>query len=78
MAENVASKFNGLPMKDLIGAPLKAACDAQVDLAGAAGDYMMQVGFADPDKGDARLVKFNLSAALTRLQRGSCEPPSAF
>ena len=61
MAENVASKFNGIPMKDLIGAPLKAACDAQVDLAGAAYDYMMQIGFKDPDKGETRLVKFNLT-----------------
>ena len=57
---NVVSKFRGLPMKDLIAAPLKAACDAQVDLADAAYEYMMKTGFNDPEGKETKLVKFNL------------------
>jgi hypothetical protein len=45
----IASEFKGLPMSDLIGGPLTAACDAQVRLANATADFIKVVGFSAPD-----------------------------
>lgn len=42
---DMASQFRGLPMSDLIGGPLNAACDAQVRLASATADFIRDVGF---------------------------------
>jgi len=44
----IASEFKGLPMSDLIGGPLTAACDAQVRLANATSDFIKVVGFQAP------------------------------
>lgn len=49
---NMSSQFKGLPMGDLIGGPLNAACDAQLRLAGATADFIKVVGFLPPAKGD--------------------------
>lgn len=49
---NIASQFTGLPMGDLIGAPLTAACDAQVRLANATADFIKYVGFQPPAEND--------------------------
>jgi hypothetical protein len=48
----MSSQFKGLPMGDLIGGPLNAACDAQLRLAGATADFIKVVGFLPPAKGD--------------------------
>ncbi|URL58170.1 DUF2589 domain-containing protein [Luteibacter flocculans] len=48
---NMAQQFQGLPMGDLIGAPLGAACDAQVKLAQATADFIKTVGFIPKDDG---------------------------
>ena len=45
---DMASQFKGLPMGDLIGAPLTAACDAQVRLANATADFIKYIGFLPP------------------------------
>lgn len=45
---NMASQFRGLPMSDLIGGPLKAASDAQVQLAKATADFIQTIGFVQP------------------------------
>jgi hypothetical protein len=42
---SIAEQFRGLPMGDLVGAPLMAACDAQVRLAQATADFIDTVGF---------------------------------
>jgi hypothetical protein len=42
---NMSQQFQGLPMGDLIGAPLGAACDAQIKLAQATSDFINTVGF---------------------------------
>lgn len=54
----MADQFRGLPMGDLIGAPLTAACDAQVRLANATADFIKVVGFLPPgpDAADAEGV----------------------
>ncbi len=66
MAElvDMASQFKGLPMGDLIGGPLTAACEAQLKLAGATATFIKTIGFLPPDKGstadvgDVRLARF--------------------
>lgn len=49
--EVMADQFKGLPMRDLIGGPLMAACDAQVKLANATADFIKVVGFLPPTSG---------------------------
>lgn len=41
----MGNEFSGLPMDELIGGPLKAACDAQIRLAKATSDFINTVGF---------------------------------
>jgi hypothetical protein len=41
---NMSSQFGGLPMDQLIGGPLKAACNAQTLLAKASADFIKDVG----------------------------------
>lgn len=48
----IAAEFKGLPMADLIGGPLTAACDAQVRLANATADFIKVVGFQPPPAED--------------------------
>lgn len=45
MAFSMGDQFKGLPMGDLIGGPLMAACDAQVRLANATATFIQQIGF---------------------------------
>lgn len=52
--------FKGIPMRDLIGAPLQAACESQQKLAETALDFMLRIGFEADDLEKARLIKFNL------------------
>jgi hypothetical protein len=49
---DMASQFKGLPMGDLIGGPLTAACEAQVKLANATADFIKYVGFLPPGPND--------------------------
>lgn len=47
---SIANQFKGLPMESLIGGPLQAACDAQVQLAKAEANFINEVGLiADAD-----------------------------
>lgn len=66
----VGNEFTGLPMADLIGAPLNAACDAQVRLAKATADFINSVGFnpeADPqDPNKTKLVPRQVDFAFWR------------
>ncbi len=52
----IAEQFAGLKMDQLIGAPLRAAADASVQLATAAADFINQVGF--DAQGNLRTVAF--------------------
>ena len=40
----MSDQFGGLPMDQLIGGPLKAACDSQVQLAKSTADFIQNVG----------------------------------
>jgi hypothetical protein len=50
----MGNEFSGLPMDQLIGAPLRAACDAQVMLAKASADFINNVGFTPETKDDGK------------------------
>lgn len=52
----IAEQFAGLQMDQLIGAPLRAAADASVQLATAAADFINSVGF--DAEGKVRTVAF--------------------
>lgn len=73
---DMASQFKGLPMAELIGGPLTAACDAQVKLANATADFIKYVGFMPPAQGDqggvgaTRLAHF----AFTRPVQDPSDP----
>jgi len=63
--EKMGDQFKGLPMGDLIGGPLMAACDAQVKLANATATFIKVVGFLPPASGtdpnavgDVRTARF--------------------
>lgn len=56
----IATQFSGLPMADLIGGPLQAACDAQVSLANATADFIRQVGFNE-DGSQVKMVSFSFT-----------------
>ncbi|MEN8857945.1 MAG: DUF2589 domain-containing protein [Flavobacteriaceae bacterium] len=58
--ESVANQMQGLPMNQLISAPLKAACDSQFQLAQSAYKFMTQIGFQNGDLTKPNLLKFNL------------------
>lgn len=49
---NMSEQFKGLPMGDLIGGPLNAACEAQVRLANATADFIKVIGFLPPKDPD--------------------------
>jgi hypothetical protein len=49
----ISDQFRGLPMGDLVGAPLMAACEAQVRLAQSTADFISKVGFEHDANGVA-------------------------
>jgi len=59
----MSDQFGGLPMEQLIGGPLKAACNAQTLLAKASSDFIKDVGLNDDGKGNmaARTVDFSFN-----------------
>jgi hypothetical protein len=56
----MADNFKGLPMSELIGAPLAAACDAQKNLAKAQYEFIKDIAFTDDEGTKTRLVEFDL------------------
>jgi hypothetical protein len=62
MADGVASSFKGIPLEELIGGPLTAACNAQVKLARAQYEFIEQIAFEEGGGGKkTRLVEFDLN-----------------
>lgn len=62
---SMSDQYKGLPMGDLIGGPLTAACEAQVKLAQATADFIKVIGFLPPASatdpngvGDTRVAAF--------------------
>tara|TARA_A100001391_G_scaffold153779_1_gene111621 strand:+ start:1679 stop:2260 length:582 start_codon:yes stop_codon:yes gene_type:complete len=59
----MSDQFGGLPMDQLIGGPLKAACSAQTLLAKASSDFIKDVGLNADTNGNmsARTVDFSFN-----------------
>ncbi|MBQ7158674.1 MAG: DUF2589 domain-containing protein [Treponema sp.] len=57
----IAQMMGGLPMNELIGAPLVSVVDAQRDLAKTMISYVNEIGYAKPDSEEARMLKFKLT-----------------
>lgn len=66
---NMSSQFKGLPMGELIGGPLTAACDSQVKLAQATADFIRLVGFLPPDANADPNDPYAVGATRTALFR---------
>ena len=64
----VSNKFVGIPIAELVSAPLVAVCDSQKKLAQSAYEFMTEIGFND--EGKTRMVEFNLQ----RPAEGSPNP----
>ena len=64
----IASQFSGLPMKALIGGPLKAAADANAMMAKTQTDFLLDYCFArheeDPGKLRTKMVKFQVERSV--------------
>lgn len=58
----VADNFKGLPMRELISAPLIAAAEAQQELASTAWDFYQRIAFekksGDTGSGKTRILEF--------------------
>ena len=61
-SDNVANKFVGIPIAELVAAPLVAVCDSQKKLAQSAFEFMQEIGFNEDGK--TRLVEFNLQRPI--------------
>ena len=57
MASNIANQFTGLPIENLISAPLLAAAEGQKSLASTTAAFITEVGM--DDKGNTKSVTFN-------------------
>ena len=60
--DNVANKFVGIPIAELVAAPLVAVCDSQKRLAQSAFEFMQEIGFNE--EGKTRMVEFNLQRPI--------------
>ena len=74
MADGLVSmqdQFSGLDMANLIGGPLKAACDAHMMMAAATAKFIEDIGLEAPDKDGRRKVRttsFSFTRAATDEQ----------
>ena len=59
---SVSNKFVGIPIAELVSAPLVAVCDSQKKLAQSAYEFMTEIGFND--EGKTRMVEFNLQRPI--------------
>ena len=57
MADTIANQFTGLPIENLIAAPLLAAAEGQKSLASTTASFITEVGM--DDKGNTKSVTFN-------------------
>ena len=58
----VADKFAGIPIAELVAAPLVDVCDSQKRLAQSAFEFMQEIGFNE--EGKTRMVEFNLQRPI--------------
>ena len=72
---NVTDKFKGLPMRELIAAPLIAAAEAQQELAATAWNFYKQIAFDDDGK-TARVLEFDIKRPIQQDGKMTTMPQS--
>lgn len=60
---HIANQFRGLPIGELISAPLTAACEAQIQLAKSTADFINQVGL-DANSNNVKMVDFSFKRPM--------------
>lgn len=60
--DNDRNKFVGIPIEELVAAPLVAVSDSQKRLAQSAFEFMQEIGFNE--EGKTRMVEFNLQRPI--------------
>lgn len=60
--DSATNKFVGIPIADLVAAPLVAVSDSQKRLAQSAFEFMQEIGFNE--EGNTRMVEFNLQRPI--------------
>ena len=61
---NVTDNFKGLPMRELIAAPLIAAAEAQQELAATAWNFYQQIAFDSKSGNKARILEFDVERPI--------------
>ena len=61
---NVTDNFKGLPMRELIAAPLIAAAEAQQELAATAWNFYQQIAFDGKSGNKARILEFDVERPI--------------
>ena len=75
---STADQFKGLPVEDLVAAPLLAAARAQGKLAGVTTDFINSVGMEETDEGlKARAVEFSFQRPVNHSD-GTTTQESAY
>ena len=60
--DSATNKFVGIPIADLVAAPLVAVSDSQKRLAQSAFEFMQEIGFNE--EGKTRMVEFNFQRPI--------------
>lgn len=72
--DSVADNFKGLPMRELISAPLIAAAEAQQQLASTAWDFYQKIAFekkeGDTGSGKTRILEFEVDRPIQQVDKG--------
>lgn len=59
---SVSNKFVGIPIAELVAAPLVEVCDSQKKLAQSAYEFMTEIGY--DSEGKTRMLEFNLQRPI--------------
>lgn len=72
--DSVADNFRGLPMRELISAPLIAAAEAQQQLASTAWEFYQKIAFekkeGDTGSGKTRVLEFEVERPIQQQGQG--------
>lgn len=75
---SMAQQFGGLPMKSLLGAPLKAATDANGMMARTQTQFMLSTCFTkDGDQLKPIMVTFKITRSVVKQDGTAATPPTA-
>ena len=66
---NVTDNLKGLPMRELIAAPLIAAAEAQQELAATAWNFYQQIAFDGKSGNKARILEFDVERPIQQNEK---------